>query len=190
LAAGAARRRSGRCKDAGKRGCRSDSPVGNKQQGRKQQRVCNDSVLPFQEAHADEEDDDYNNDERGDDDNIVTTYTADIAIVDKENDHKDEESEDEEGDNSAAKELQVMVRNQRQRSSVSIFKQCQKCILRYEEACSAGGGRNTDKRIDGKYTSSVKGHAEFGGGVGKVSRDSMLCVNWWRQTESLKWQQQ
>jgi hypothetical protein len=149
LAAGAARRRSGRCKDAGKRGCRSD-----------------------------------------DDDNIVTTYTADIAIVDKENDHKDEESEDEEGDNSAAKELQVMVRNQRQRSSVSIFKQCQKCILRYEEACSAGGGRNTDKRIDGKYTSSVKGHAEFGGGVGKVSRDSMLCVNWWRQTESLKWQQQ
>jgi hypothetical protein len=65
-----------------------------------------------------------------------------------------------------------------------------KWILRYEEACSAGGGRNTDKRIDGKYTSSVKGHTEFGGGVGKVSRDSMLCVNWWKQTESLKWQQQ
>jgi hypothetical protein len=50
---------------------------------------------------------------------LLTTYTADIAIVDKENDHKDEESEDEEGDNSAAKEQQVMVRNQRQRSSVS-----------------------------------------------------------------------
>jgi hypothetical protein len=119
LTAGAARRRSGRCKGAGKRGRRSDSPVGNIQQGRKQQRVCNDSVLPSKRHIADEEDDDYNDDERGDDDDIATTYTADSAIVDEENDHKDEESEDEESDNSAAEEQQVMVRNQRQRSSVS-----------------------------------------------------------------------
>ena len=59
LAAGAARRRSGRCKDAGKRGRRSGSPVGNKQQGRKQQRVYDESDLPSKRRIANEEDDDW-----------------------------------------------------------------------------------------------------------------------------------
>lgn len=119
LAAGAARRRSARCKDAGKRGRRSGSLVGNKQQGRKQPRVYDESDLPSKRRIADEEDDDdYDDNERGDhDDDIVTTYTADSAIVDEENDHEDEESEDEEGDNSAAEEQQVTVRNHRQQCS-------------------------------------------------------------------------
>jgi hypothetical protein len=51
-----------------------------------------------------------------------------------------------------------------------------KWILRYEEACSADGRRNTDKRIDGKYTSSVKGHTEFGGWSRKgIKRFNALC---------------
>jgi hypothetical protein len=50
----------------------------------------------------------------------------------------------------------------------------EKWILRYEEACS--GRRNTDKRIDGKYTSSVKGHTEFGGWSRKgIKRFNALC---------------
>jgi hypothetical protein len=49
--------------------------------------------------------------------------------------------------------------------------------FRYEEACSsAGGGRNTDKSIDGKYTSSVKGHTEFGWWSRKgIKRFNALC---------------
>ena len=43
----------------------------------------------------------------------------------------------------------------------------EKWLLRYKEACSsaAGRSRNSDKnkRIDGKYTSSINGHTEFGG---------------------------
>jgi hypothetical protein len=51
-----------------------------------------------------------------------------------------------------------------------------KWILRYEEACIAGGRSNTDKRIDGKYTSSVKGHTEFGGWSRKgIRRFNALC---------------
>jgi hypothetical protein len=43
----------------------------------------------------------------------------------------------------------------------------EKWLLRYQEACSSAAGRrrSTDKnkRIDGKYTSSINGHTEFGG---------------------------
>ena len=43
----------------------------------------------------------------------------------------------------------------------------EKWLLRYKEACSSAAARrgsmDKNKRIDGKYTSSINGHTEFGG---------------------------
>lgn len=181
LAAGAARRRSGRCKDAGKRGRRSGSPVGNKQQGRKQQRVYDESDLPSKRRIANEEDDDYDDDERGDHDDIVTTYTADSAIVDEENDQEDEESEDEEGDNIAAEEQQVTVRNHRQCSGVLVSStsgRVQAIPASTSRNCHASAGNSTRHSSGNGTVILGTGHQRrgvsgimipVGGGVANVS---------------------